>query len=94
MDRRRIELVLPELGMGSLPILVSQWLVEAGREVTEGDRLLEIVAGSATVDLPAPASGKLSRTLVEEDEPVVVGQLLGVIESSAEAGIADGSEPV
>ena len=65
--------------MGSVPILVGQWLVEAGREVTEGDRLLEIVAGSATVDLPAPASGVLREMLVGErgDERVVVGQVFG-----------------
>jgi len=79
----RIELVLPELGMGSVPILVGQWLVEIGREVTEGDRLLEIVAGSATVDLPAPASGVLRETTVGEDERLIVGQVLGVIEATA-----------
>ena len=77
----RVELVLPELGMGSVPILVGQWLVEIGHEVTEGDRLLEIVAGSATVDLPAPASGVLRETAVGEDERLVAGQVLGVIES-------------
>ncbi len=81
MPESRVELVLPELGMGSVPILVGQWLVEVGREVTEGDRLLEIVAGSATVDLPAPASGVLRETLVGEDERLVFGQVLGVIES-------------
>lgn len=82
MTDRRIELVLPELGMGSVPILVGQWLVEIGREVTEGDRLLEIAAGSATVDLPAPASGVLRETTVGEDERLIVGQVLGVIETA------------
>jgi len=83
MPDRSIKLELPELGMGSVPILVGQWLVEAGREVTEGDRLLEIVAGSATVDLPAPASGVLREMLVGEDERVAVGQVLGVVEVAA-----------
>lgn len=79
-------LVLPELGAGSVPILVGQWLVEIGREVLEGDRLLEIVAGSATVDLPSPASGVLREMLVCEDERLVVGQVLGVIEATAREG--------
>jgi pyruvate dehydrogenase E2 component (dihydrolipoamide acetyltransferase) len=86
MEGRRVELVLPELGMGSVPILVGQWLVEIGREVTEGDRLLEIVAGSATVDLPAPASGVLRETIVGEDERLVVGQILGIVEPSSDDG--------
>jgi pyruvate dehydrogenase E2 component (dihydrolipoamide acetyltransferase) len=81
MDGHRVEIVLPELGMGSVSLLVGQWLVEIGREVTEGDRLLEIVAGSATVDLPAPASGVLLETTVGEDERLVVGQVLGVVEA-------------
>jgi hypothetical protein len=48
-------------------------------EVSEGDRILEIVAGSATVDLPAPASGMLQETFVAEDDRISVGQELGAI---------------
>jgi pyruvate/2-oxoglutarate dehydrogenase complex dihydrolipoamide acyltransferase (E2) component len=62
---------------------LSVWLVEDGSEVTEGDRLVEILVGNATVDLPAPASGVLRQTLRGEDEPVTTGQLLGVIEEAA-----------
>jgi pyruvate/2-oxoglutarate dehydrogenase complex dihydrolipoamide acyltransferase (E2) component len=76
----RFHLVLPELGMGAVPIRAGQWLVEKGREVSAGDRLLEIVAGSATVDLPAPAGGILRKTFVFDDDPLTVGQVLGVIE--------------
>jgi pyruvate/2-oxoglutarate dehydrogenase complex dihydrolipoamide acyltransferase (E2) component len=47
--------------------------------VAEGDPLLELVAGDVTVDLPAPASGVLAEQFVEEDDPVEVGQVLGVI---------------
>lgn len=80
MTARRCELVLPDLGMGEVPVVASLWLVEPGSQVTEGDRLLEVVAGSVTVDLPAPASGVLTETLVSEDEPLDIGQVLGVIE--------------
>jgi pyruvate/2-oxoglutarate dehydrogenase complex dihydrolipoamide acyltransferase (E2) component len=52
--------------------------------VTEGDRLLEVVAGSVTVDLPSPASGSLLDTLVSEDEPLVIGQLLAVVIGEAD----------
>jgi pyruvate/2-oxoglutarate dehydrogenase complex dihydrolipoamide acyltransferase (E2) component len=79
MTQPRVSLVLPELGIRDVPILVGQWLVEVGREVSEGDRILEIVAGSATVDLPAPASGILQETLVAEDDRIHVGQTLGAI---------------
>ena len=77
----RIELRLPELGLGDAMVTASMWLVESGNEVTEGDRLLEVLSGSVTVDLPAPTSGRLIETTVEVDEEISVGQLLGVIEA-------------
>ena len=55
-------------------------IAEPGSHVSEGDRLLEVVAGSVTVDLPAPAGGVLTEMLVSEDEALDVGQVLGVIE--------------
>ena len=74
------ELKLPDLGIEG-PITVSLWLVEQGALVAEDQPVVEILAGSALVDLPAVADGRLAQALVVEDEPVEVGQVLGVIES-------------
>ena len=76
---QRHELTLPNLGVDDVPIVATTWLVELGEEVTEGDRMLEVVAGSVSVDLPAPASGILAEVWVEEDEQVKTGQLLAVV---------------
>jgi pyruvate dehydrogenase E2 component (dihydrolipoamide acetyltransferase) len=73
-------LTLPDLGLGSQAISTSVWLVDEGNEVTEGDRVLEVVSGVVTIDLPAPASGILVEQLVGEDETIAVGQPLAVIE--------------
>ena len=73
----RYKIVLPELGLPHMT--VSSWLVERGKPVIAGERLVEILADGVTVDLPAPASGTLVKTLVSEDDPVVVGQILGWI---------------
>jgi pyruvate/2-oxoglutarate dehydrogenase complex dihydrolipoamide acyltransferase (E2) component len=81
MSARRCELVLPDLGLPGVVIQASGWLVELGAEVAAGDRLLEVLAGSVTVDLPAPASGVLSQCLVNEDDELHVGQVLAIIVS-------------
>ena len=78
---RRTELRLPDLGFGDREVTLSIWLVETGRAVTEGDRLVEVLSGSATVDLPAPASGVLEATFAAEDEIIAADQLLAVIAS-------------
>jgi 2-oxoglutarate dehydrogenase E2 component (dihydrolipoamide succinyltransferase) len=77
----RHDIRLPDLGLHNCQVVASMWLVEVGREVTQGDRLLEVLADCVTVDLPAPLSGILVETLVAEDEPLCVGQVLGVIQS-------------
>lgn len=81
MPKRRHTLMLPDLGLGSREVVASLWLVELGGSLNAGDRLLEVLAGSVTVDLPAPAGGVLVETLVAEDEPLAIGQPLAVIES-------------
>ena len=74
-------LILPDLGLDDVPITVSLWLVAQGSSVAEGDPLVEVLAGSATVDLPSPADGVLVKKMAAEDEPLSVGQRLAVIES-------------
>jgi pyruvate/2-oxoglutarate dehydrogenase complex dihydrolipoamide acyltransferase (E2) component len=78
--RRRHTLILPDLELADCPIKASLWLVPRGSRVAEGDALLEVVAGSATVDLPSPVAGVLKAKLVAEEQTLAVGQELAVIE--------------
>jgi pyruvate/2-oxoglutarate dehydrogenase complex dihydrolipoamide acyltransferase (E2) component len=83
MDRpsaQRVALVVPEFGLGSVPVVVSLWLVPSGAAVLAGDRVLELVAGGVTVDLEAPVSGRLVAQLVDEDEPVAAGMTVAEFE--------------
>jgi pyruvate/2-oxoglutarate dehydrogenase complex dihydrolipoamide acyltransferase (E2) component len=75
----RIELCLPDLGLDDQPITLSAWLVPRGARVTAGERVAEVLAGPATVDLPSPVDGVLIERLIDEDEPIAVGQSLAVI---------------
>jgi 2-oxoglutarate dehydrogenase E2 component (dihydrolipoamide succinyltransferase) len=77
----RHPLVLPDLGLGDMSIAISVWLVPRGATVMEGDRLVEVLADSVTVDLPSPANGILVETLAAEDDLVVPGQVLGYVEA-------------
>ena len=77
-------LVMPDLDMPNVTVVASGWLVEPGSEVVEGDRLLEVLAGAVTIDLPAPASGVLAEQLVSEDDELHVGQVLAIVTSAAD----------
>ncbi len=77
----RIELCLPELDLDDQPITLSAWLVPRGACVAAGERVAEVLAGPATIDLPSPVDGVITKRLVDEDEPIRVGQPLAVIET-------------
>jgi pyruvate/2-oxoglutarate dehydrogenase complex dihydrolipoamide acyltransferase (E2) component len=73
------EITLPDLG-ASGPVLLSVWFAGPGETVFEGDRLVEVRLGGATFDVPAPATGQLVEVRARVNEPLQVGQVLGVIE--------------
>ena len=44
-----VSLVLADLDLGEIPVLACSWLADQGARVTQGDRLLEVVAGEETM---------------------------------------------
>jgi len=71
--------VVPDLGMPAVTITLSVWLVPLGARVESGERIVELLAGDATVDLAAPVGGILSDRRVAEDELVASGQVVAYI---------------
>jgi pyruvate/2-oxoglutarate dehydrogenase complex dihydrolipoamide acyltransferase (E2) component len=75
----RVPLVVPDLTLEG-PVKVSLWLVPRGATVLAGDRVVELLAGAATIDLEAPLAGRLVRQLIDEDDVVGPGTVLAEIE--------------
>ncbi len=72
--------ILPDLGTGlDVPIVVSHWFAARGEAVWEGDRLVELLIGPATFDVPAPTTGRLAEIHLEEDDHVEPGAILGLL---------------
>ena len=72
--------ILPDLGTGpDVPIIVSHWFASRGDEVWEGDRLVEVLVGPATFDVPAPVTGRLVKICGQEDDSVAPGAVLGLV---------------
>src|SRR6476619_4198777 len=85
------EFRMPDLGEGVAEGEIIRWLVAVGEEVAEDDLLVEIQTDKATVEVPSPAAGVVSRILAEEGDVVPVGGLLVVIGS--DDGATPGSDP-
>lgn len=92
---RLVAVVLPDLGTGAdEPIVVSHWFVARGDRVWEGDRLVEVLVGPATFDVPAPRTGRLAEVRRHEDDRIEPGGILGLVAvADSDEGPLDPSAP-
>lgn len=73
------KLVLPELGEGIEQAIVSYWHFKEGDKVESGEDIVEMATDKATFNLPAPASGILTKIYFEEGENVGIGNAIAEI---------------
>jgi pyruvate/2-oxoglutarate dehydrogenase complex dihydrolipoamide acyltransferase (E2) component len=79
MKKRRVSLVMPDLGIDDQPATLSLWFAKRGQRVHQGEPLAEILCGPVTIDLPAPTDGVLVEKSVVVDEELRAGQILAVV---------------
>ncbi|WP_428699240.1 2-oxoglutarate dehydrogenase complex dihydrolipoyllysine-residue succinyltransferase [Stappia sp.] len=82
------EIRVPTLGESVTEATIAQWFKKPGEQVTADEPIVELETDKVTVEVPAPASGKLGEILVKEGDTVEVGTLLGQIEEGAGSGAA------
>jgi pyruvate dehydrogenase E2 component (dihydrolipoamide acetyltransferase) len=88
-----LEFKLPELGENIEGGDVVNVLVAVGDAVTEGQSILEIEAGKASMEIPSPATGTISAVHVAQGDTVAVGQLAFTIEAGDAAPVSEPEVP-
>ena len=79
----KVEVLLPQWGMGMSEGTVTSWFKKVGERVTEDEPLAEIEAGKATQELESPACGVLTAIVVPKGEEVKVRTVLAIIDTDA-----------
>mgnify|MGYP005834014795 CR=1 FL=1 len=83
----RYEVTLPPLGEDAGDeATVSYWLVGEGEAVNEGDDLLEMVTDKAIFNVPSPRTGRILEHRVRDNDIVLVGQVLAIMEVGENGG--------
>jgi 2-oxoglutarate dehydrogenase E2 component (dihydrolipoamide succinyltransferase) len=82
----RVEVKIPVVGESIVEVQIGQWLKSEGEEVQKDQPLAVIESEKATVELPAPESGKLTRILCQAGDTVHVGTTIAQIETDGAAG--------
>ena len=78
-----LEMKVPSPGESITEVEIAQWLVEDGDYVEKDQAIAEIDSDKATLELPAEASGVITRK-AEEGDAVAVGEVVCLIDTEAE----------
>ena len=79
------KVLMPQLGESVTEATLTKWLKNIGDQVDEFDALIEVNTDKVDTEIPAPASGVLLATLVDEGTTVQVGTLLAWIGQPGES---------
>src|SRR3954449_6901612 len=81
-----VEIQMPAMGESVSEGTVLEWHVSEGETVEEGQTVVEVSTDKVDAEVPAPASGKITKILAQADEEVQVGQALAEMASGDGAG--------
>lgn len=84
---------LPDLGEGTVDAEIVSWRVKPGERVGEDEPLVEMMTEKATVEVPAPVSGRVLSVTGAPGDKVPVGSELAVFETDAEGAIEPAQPP-
>lgn len=83
-----IDIVVPEMGESVVDATVGAWFKKEGDRVTVGDSLVELETDKVNLEVNATKSGVLVQIQRTTGSDVRIGDVLGVIDESAEASVA------
>ncbi|TVT33040.1 dihydrolipoyllysine-residue acetyltransferase [Marinobacter vinifirmus] len=85
------EIKVPDLG-GADEVEIIEIIVSEGDSVAEEDPILTVESDKASVELPAPAAGKITKITVKVGDKVKEGDVIGMLSASGDAGGSDDAE--
>ena len=85
-----LQIAMPEMGESVTEGIVLEWHVAEGDFVNEGDTVVEVSTDKVDAEVPAPASGVITRLIAQVDEEIPVGSPLAEMEPGDGTGEGSG----
>jgi 2-oxoglutarate dehydrogenase E2 component (dihydrolipoamide succinyltransferase) len=79
-----IELRVPEVGESITEVEIGGWLKAVGDDVKKDDPVVTLESEKATVELPAPESGRIAKLLKQKGETAKVGEVIALLEQDGQ----------
>ena len=80
-----VKIKIPSIGESISEVEIGTWLKNEGDSVQKDENLVVIESEKASIELPAPSAGTLSRILKKQGETVAIGTVIGEVEETASA---------
>src|SRR4051794_38705091 len=94
-DGEAVQIVMPEMGESVAEGTILEWHKQEGEQVEEGETVVEVSTDKVDAEVPAPATGTLTKIRAQADETVKVGQVLAEMSAggapAAKRAKADGA---
>jgi 2-oxoglutarate dehydrogenase E2 component (dihydrolipoamide succinyltransferase) len=84
-----IELKVPAIGESVSEIYIGQWYKSEGERIKADEGLVELESDKATLDVPAPTAGVLSKIFKQTGDTAEVGEVIAHIEAGDGATAAE-----
>jgi 2-oxoglutarate dehydrogenase E2 component (dihydrolipoamide succinyltransferase) len=88
-----VPLKVPTVGESITEVEIGEWLKKNGDFVAENDPVVVIETEKATLEVPAPVSGKVTQVLKKSGEKAAVGEVIGYMDEAGKPA-SDGKPPV
>ncbi len=75
-----MDIIMPAIGETVNEGKLAKWFKKTGDQINEGDILCEVESDKTTMEIPSTINGILKEIIVQENETVAVGAILGIIE--------------
>lgn len=73
------EVTVPKIGFSMSEGVLTEWLVEDGATVTEGQVIYALESDKSVNEVESPAAGTLKILVQPDDEPIAVGTVVAEI---------------
>ncbi|MDB6022903.1 MAG: 2-oxoglutarate dehydrogenase complex dihydrolipoamide succinyltransferase [Pedosphaera sp.] len=75
-----IELKVPAVGESITEVEIGDWLKPEGADVQRDENVVSLESEKATVELPSPAAGRLTKILKQKGQTASVGEIIAYLE--------------
>jgi 2-oxoglutarate dehydrogenase E2 component (dihydrolipoamide succinyltransferase) len=75
-----VELKIPNVGESIQEVQIGQWLKHEGDRVAHDEALVELETDKASMEIPAPIDGVISKIVKQDGESVAVGEVIAYLD--------------